>query len=313
VTEPTGERFIPEAMGGQLIEAEHHARYRFAAQHVAGRRVLDAGCGVGWGTELLLDAGARSAVGVDIAPDAVRSAQARAARGRFVVGDLLDLPFARASFDLVTCFEAIEHVADASKALDELRRVLTPDGLLVVSSPNPAVYPAGNPFHVRELTPDELHAELQSRFTSAVLWRQYDLAASVLTDGAPQVAHEPIRGEARAVTALPGHEDIYSVVTATSGTLPTFGSVAMFAPPNDRRTYLAAYESSRRECDALQGRLRACEERLLRVTTEWEHDRARAAAEVGDLRRQLDELRASTSWRVTAPLRRVSDALRRSG
>ena len=46
--EATGERFIPEVMGDQLIAAEHVARYALAARLVEGKRVLDGGCGVGW-------------------------------------------------------------------------------------------------------------------------------------------------------------------------------------------------------------------------------------------------------------------------
>jgi SAM-dependent methyltransferase len=66
--EPTGERFIPELMGGELIEAEHQARYRLALPFLRGKRVLDAGCGSGWGSKLLVEAGAREVVGLDIAP-----------------------------------------------------------------------------------------------------------------------------------------------------------------------------------------------------------------------------------------------------
>ena len=55
--DPTGERLVPDAHRGQLIYAEHVARYRLAAQFVPGRRVLDAGCGEGYGTDLLAASG----------------------------------------------------------------------------------------------------------------------------------------------------------------------------------------------------------------------------------------------------------------
>ena len=142
---PSGERFVPEAMGGQLIEAEHHARYRHAAQLVAGRSVLDAGCGVGWGSALLAHAGAARVTGLDIDAGALADATGRTDAATFVRGDLMDLPFADASFDVVVCFEAIEHVLGPLLALDELRRVLAPDGVLTVSSPNPGDLSRGEP------------------------------------------------------------------------------------------------------------------------------------------------------------------------
>ena len=92
--EPTGERFVPEDMGGGLIEAEHQARYRLALPHVAGRTVLDAGCGVGWGSDLLLDAGAREVTGLDLSPDAIASARSRNSGVTYLTGDLLEMPFA---------------------------------------------------------------------------------------------------------------------------------------------------------------------------------------------------------------------------
>ena len=177
---PSGERFVPEAMGGQLIEAEHHARYRHAAQLVAGRSVLDAGCGVGWGSALLAHAGAARVTGLDIDAGALADATGRTDAATFVRGDLTDLPFADASFDVVVCYEAIEHVARPLLALDELRRVLAPDGVLTVSSPNPDVYPAGNPFHVHEFTPDELRRELSFRFRHVSAWQQHPMLASVV-------------------------------------------------------------------------------------------------------------------------------------
>ncbi len=72
------ERFVPELIAGGLIEAEHRARYAFALPHVAGQVVLDAGCGVGWGSALAVDAGASRVIGIDIAAEAVLDAQSRA-------------------------------------------------------------------------------------------------------------------------------------------------------------------------------------------------------------------------------------------
>ena len=120
---PTGERLVPDLQRGELIYAEHLARYRLAAHLVRGRRVLDAGCGEGYGVALLSSAGAASVVGVDV--DEATIAEARERYGLdFQVADVADLPFEDASFDAVVCFETIEHIEDAPRAVAELKRVL---------------------------------------------------------------------------------------------------------------------------------------------------------------------------------------------
>ena len=83
--DPTGERLVPDAQRDQLIYAEHLARYFLASQLAAGRRVLDAGCGEGYGTALLAAAGAASVVGVDVDEPTIEHARERYG-GEFQVG-----------------------------------------------------------------------------------------------------------------------------------------------------------------------------------------------------------------------------------
>jgi SAM-dependent methyltransferase len=91
------------------------------------------------------------------------------------------LPLKTGCVDLVVSFETIEHVADAWALVDEIRRVLKPGGLLVLSTPNRAFGPAerhtANPFHVREFTADELCALLRSAFSDVRLYGQRPSAA----------------------------------------------------------------------------------------------------------------------------------------
>ena len=126
--EVTGERLVPDQQRGELVHAEHLARYRFASQLASGLDVLDAACGEGYGSAMLAEAvGAARVVGVDV--DAQTVAHAQQAYGLdFRVQDVCDLALEDDCFDLVVSFETIEHVEDASRMLAEFRLVLRPAG-----------------------------------------------------------------------------------------------------------------------------------------------------------------------------------------
>jgi GT2 family glycosyltransferase/ubiquinone/menaquinone biosynthesis C-methylase UbiE len=225
------ERFVPEAMAGVVIEVEHQARYMWAAAAAPGRTVLDAGCGVGYGTAILAQAAGARTVGVDISPEAVAAARNRAgAVAEFVVGDLHDLPFEDDAFQLVTCFEAIEHAADPDRALDEIRRVMAPDGLLLISSPNRNVYRPGNPYHVHEYVPEELEQALAERFGNVRLYRQQSQVMSMVGDDAALQEDDPAHELDIALRKLAGGrpgEELYTMAAASDDELPDLGAVAL--------------------------------------------------------------------------------------
>jgi len=148
---------------------EHRSRYRFAAQFVAGKRVLDVACGAGFGLEMLRDAGA-CAIGMDLDFDPLRGGTSQ------VQADAARLPLSDASMDVIASFETIEHVPNARALVEELRRVLRPGGVLVLSTPNrdfgPSERHTNNPFHVQEFTAPELHALLCESFDQVKLHGQ---------------------------------------------------------------------------------------------------------------------------------------------
>lgn len=148
----------------------HTRAYEQAARLAAGRRVLDLGCNVGYGTEVLAK-DARLAVGVDVSVRAIEAAVegVRTPGLTFRVIDGRSLPFEDGSFDLVVSCQVVEHVVDTESFLGEVRRVLAPDGLVVLTTPNAALRldPGEKPwypFHVREYDASALRAMLGRSF-----------------------------------------------------------------------------------------------------------------------------------------------------
>ena len=307
------ERFEPATMSG-LIAAEHRARYWLAANLASGLEVLDAGCGVGYGAEMIAMAGASRVVGIDLAPEAIATASESAGEvAEFEVGDVLAPPFDEGSFDLVVCFEVLEHLEDPEPAITALKGVLRERGLLVVSSPNSSVYPPGNPHHHHEFTLEELRDSLTARFANVVLMRQQPWLASLIDDGALRPpGEEPVRAsvarEGAAVDAW-----TYVVALASDGAIDEPGAIGVFA------------ETA--ELPALQeavGTAVASNQELRQALTTANEDRAglraalqTAAAQRGQLQRELNEtvrwlrqLEHSRSWRITRPLRAAGTAFR---
>jgi GT2 family glycosyltransferase/glycosyltransferase involved in cell wall biosynthesis len=165
---------------------EHYHRYLFAAALASGRRVLDLATGEGYGAAILATQ-ADEVVGVDIDDSAIEHARAnyRSANVTFSQGDIRHLhDLADGSFDLVTCFEALEHIAEHDQLIAEVKRVLTSDGVLIVSTPDRVVYSdelgRDNPFHTREVTQDELVALLSTGFPQVRVWGQNVAVGSVI-------------------------------------------------------------------------------------------------------------------------------------
>jgi len=173
--EATGERMILNTTFDAGGEAEHLERYRYACQFASGAQTIDIACGSGYGSKMLLDAGATSVLGMDISEEAVAYAQERyGAPGiSFRPGDAQNLKgIPDNSVDLIVSFETIEHLPNVNNYLDEMRRVLKPGGQYIVSTPDrrlaTVLYPLAskprNPFHVEEFTDSEMREILARRF-----------------------------------------------------------------------------------------------------------------------------------------------------
>ncbi len=156
----TGERTIPDLDIENYWFRRHEVVYQRLAPRCAGRDVLEAGCGEGYGADLIAGV-ARRVVAVDYDQAAVAHVRSRYGRVEVMQANLAELPLADASVDVVVNFQVIEHLWDQAQFVAECARVLRPSGLLMVSTPNRITFSPGrdtpiNPFHTRELNADEL-------------------------------------------------------------------------------------------------------------------------------------------------------------
>lgn len=210
LVEFTGERVIPGQVDDNLW-SEHIARYAFARRYVEGKRVLDAGCGTGYGTAELARS-ASSVTGLDLSPDAIVFARHHYSHAdvHFLVSSCTAMPFCANAFDIIVAFEVIEHLVDYRAFLEECARTLRHQGLFIVSSPNKRYYAESraqfgpNPYHRHEFEPDEFLSELTRVFSYARLLLQNRVesfafhppdggspadACMVSSDGAADEAH----------------------------------------------------------------------------------------------------------------------------
>ncbi len=182
----TGERYVP-GEGGAQIAYEHWHRYAFAKRWAVGRNVLDVACGTGYGTALLSTV-ARLCWGIELDRETAQEASRLAAAENLCVlqADVGKLPLATASMDMVVAFEILEHVEDYQSLMQELARVLSPDGMLLISTPNKASYSDDrhyrNPYHVKEFYRDEFLALLHRYFPEVLLCHQQIRSGSLIIE-----------------------------------------------------------------------------------------------------------------------------------
>lgn len=180
----TGERFLPDIEGD--IALEHFHRYAMARSLASDKRVLDVACGEGYGARILAEVAA-SVIGVDIDPATIAHAKATYKRPNlhFCQDSCTSLNLQDSSIDLAVSFETLEHHAEHDVMLAELSRVLTPDGLLIISTPDKRHYSDDssftNPFHVRELYSDEFIQLMSRHFQYTAFFGQRITYGSLVT------------------------------------------------------------------------------------------------------------------------------------
>jgi 2-polyprenyl-3-methyl-5-hydroxy-6-metoxy-1,4-benzoquinol methylase len=187
------ERYVPGTWS-RIAEYEHLPRYLFARDIAAGRRTMDFGCGTGYGTALLAQK-AESVVGIDIDVAALEWAREHHKKSNLSYDQRADFgaSLPDKSFQLITCFEMIEHVAEAAQreAVVNFSRLLTQDGLAIISTPNPEITKlyGANPYHIREMNKTEFKELLHEYFQYVEILEQY-IQPSVLIAKSAAVGQE---------------------------------------------------------------------------------------------------------------------------
>jgi SAM-dependent methyltransferase len=156
----TGERTIPGLAEENYWFRRHEVVYARLADRCTGRDVLEAGCGEGYGADLIADV-ANRVIALDYDEATVAHVRARYPRVDVRHGNLAALPLPDGSVDVVVNFQVIEHLWDQAQFVRECLRVLRPGGTLLMSTPNRITFSPGldtplNPFHTRELNAAEL-------------------------------------------------------------------------------------------------------------------------------------------------------------
>lgn len=194
----TGERLEKHITNETMLEHLH--RYAFAREFAKGKTVLDIACGEGYGCRLLA-AEALQVTGVDIDEETIRRARQEYPDSsiHFLTGSITSIPCPDNSFDLVTCFETLEHITEQEQALKEISRVLKPEGLLFISTPDKEKYSDQNgnknPFHQKELYQNEFRELLSRYFTHTCFYGQQSLTVSLLLPETDPSLHVLYTGE----------------------------------------------------------------------------------------------------------------------
>jgi ubiquinone/menaquinone biosynthesis C-methylase UbiE len=271
----TGERMVVSQRQEDVqMIFEHLHRYFVAAEICVARDVLDIACGEGYGANLIAQK-ALKVIGMDNSARAIRHARAkyRSENLKFMTGDCLKIPLPRAAVDVVISFETIEHISHHARFLQEIKRVLRPGGVLVISSPDKAEYTERlglhNPFHVHELYRTGFLDLLRRHFANCLPMQQRLVGGSyIAADEHSQ--HKPLkygthRGDFFGGTFTEGvHEGVYCVAVCSDGPIPEL-RIGLFENRLNSAQMWNLFETAPQraeEFQASQGRLRSLDDQL---------------------------------------------------
>jgi SAM-dependent methyltransferase len=328
VTEFTGERVIPGEVNDDLW-AEHIARYAFAARFAAGARVLDIGCGTGYGTAELAQQ-AQTVTGIDVSDDALAFAREHypIPNAKFFAASATAVPFSSASFDLITAFEVIEHLDNWHDLLIEARRLLHPNGTLLVSTPNKLYYAESrasegpNPFHAHEFEFAEFRDALGAVFPHVTILLQNRLESQAFY---PHATFAPVDAQLNTARGSPAEAHFFLALCSVDCAPETRSFIYVPRAANllrereqhifllqrelaDTKEWLEGVISDRRKLIEAQDELKAHLEEHNRWALQLDRDYKAALQRISELQ-DLMQAEQSKAIDMAAAYQRTVDAL----
>lgn len=286
------ERMIPEYHHGMLMYGEHIMRYESVMGIVKGKVVLDIASGSGYGSAAISKV-ASKVFGVDIDAKAVKYSREKYGNERtdFLVGSGTKIPLADKAVDVVVSHETIEHIKDYKKFLHEIKRVLKPGGQLVISTPNDDEYPAGNHFHIHQFKIDEFKRLLQTYFKNVELYYQGSWVSAALLTEKEFITEWRAQMDTFKTQAQPTAKSTYVVAVCSDKQVGRLKSLAAYTEAwSDKELRELAQERDRQSQDMIKG----------------------YEGRIAKLEEQLQLMVHSRSWRITKPLRSLSDRSKKS-
>lgn len=271
------------------IELEHFHRYIFASNLVQGKYVLDIACGEGYGSDILAGY-ALHVIGIDISHEVILHARHtyKKTNLEFMQGSCDGIPFADSSIDAVVSFETIEHHDRHEAMLREIKRVLKPGGILIISSPEKHEHTDTlgyiNPHHVKELYRQEFEDLITSYFHNVAFHGQRVVYGSaILREDGPSFAYSSAWPD-NSLTQTPGMQrPMYLIAVASDSEIPPLSS-GILEQPDNQIEIAESYLNSQLISRDLQIKL---------------------------LNENLTSITESLSWRMTKPLRILNEYSRK--
>ncbi len=222
----TGERLETFVHNDSTIEHLH--RYAIVNEFIKNKVVLDIACGEGYGSSLL-SASARFVTGIDIDNTVIAHASQKYKKDNllFKRGSVENIPFEDAHFDVVVSFETLEHVSGHTSMLSEIKRVMKPGGLLILSTPNKKsysdLYDYKNPFHKKELYLQELEKLLNEHFIFYSIHYQSIHTASLIINSSGN-SLKLYEGDYHKIRTMDTIEPLYFIALCSDHALPALPS-----------------------------------------------------------------------------------------
>ena len=289
----TGERMVPAHHKGMLLYGEHILRYEAMRPFVDGKRVLDIASGSGYGTQMIAKT-AESVIGVDNNEDAIAYAKSHYQDDNitYTLGSATKIPLADASVDVVVSLETIEHIDEYSTFLKEIKRVLVPDGVAIISTPNDIESPEGNHYHVHEFLYEEAYKVFNQYFSSVKPYFQGTWLYTALVD--EEKMKSEWRGEVDTISLAPLKADqtmYYLFVCTNSKPTKVINSIGAISQHYSIKRYLETDSAMRKHMDDQKKVMDHLEAQLNKVSA------------------QKRELEGHPVWRLVGAANKLSRAI----